>query len=174
MDILEFHAFGDFLPADVQYLVVGTFPGRQFTQRTAAENEADPLAFSYGGRNQFWKILATIYDIKLETRADKQALLTTYQIGMSDLIRACRRRQSSNLDSDLTDIVWNRENLAQIIANNDLKTVFCTGKAVAKQFSAWFPAVACVALPSPSPAFASMSFSEKVAVYRAVFPPKKP
>ena len=50
---LEYHPFGHFIPQNVQYLVVGTFPGRLFSQRTAEENQADIHAFSYGGRNQF-------------------------------------------------------------------------------------------------------------------------
>jgi hypoxanthine-DNA glycosylase len=166
------HPFGNFLPAPTRFLIVGTFPGRQYTLRSDAENEADPLAFSYGGRNQFWRILELVYDTKLVTRADKQGLLARYHIGLSDLIASCSRKKASNLDSALENITWNKETLQHILDSQPIETVFCTGKAVAAIFQSWFPDVPCVALPSPSPAFASMRFADKVAFYEKVLPVK--
>jgi hypoxanthine-DNA glycosylase len=168
---LEQHPFGPFLPQNVRYLVVGTFPGRQFSQRSAAENEADLTAFSYGGRNQFWRIIERLYNIDLPNRASKQAILTQKGIGMMDLIAACRRKKNSNLDTDLTDIVWNRPAFEHFFATQKIDTVLCTGKGVATIFKGWFPHVCYVALPSPSPLFAAMRFEEKLAFYQNVFPP---
>jgi hypoxanthine-DNA glycosylase len=167
---LEHHPFGSFIPKNVQYLVVGTFPGRQFSQRTAAENEADIYAFSYGGRNQFWRIMEKIYGVNLPTRDSKKHLFQHLNIGMLDVIQACRRKKSSNLDTDLTDIVWNQADFEQIFRENTIKTVFCTGKAVAQIFQKWYPEQACVALPSPSPLYAAMRFEEKLEFYKNVFP----
>jgi hypoxanthine-DNA glycosylase len=168
--VLEQHPFGAFLPPNTRYLVVGTFPGRQFSQRSAAENEADLTAFSYGGRNQFWRIVEKIYSVELSNRAEKRAIFTEKHIGMMDLIAACRRKKNSNLDTDLTDIVWNRPAFERLFESQQIETIFCTGKGVATIFKTWFPDVHCVVLPSPSPLFAAMRFEDKLAFYKSVFP----
>lgn len=167
---LEIHPFGAFLPKNVHYLVVGTFPGRQFSQRSTAENNTDLTAFSYGGRNQFWRIMEQIYAVELPNRAAKQQLFKEKNIGLIDVIAACRRKKNSNLDTDLTDIVWNRPAFETVFQQHDINTVFCTGKGVATIFTAWFPDRKCIVLPSPSPLFAMMRFEQKVAVYKSVFP----
>lgn len=169
-NILEVHPFGAFVQPDTRYLVVGTFPGRQFSQRSAAENEADPTAFSYGGRNQFWRILEKIYAVELPDRASKQRLFKEKCLGMMDLIAACRRKKNSNLDTDLTDIVWNKPAFEALFNAQAIDCVFCTGKGVATIFTKWFPDKLCVTLPSPSPLFAAMRFEEKWTFYQGVFP----
>lgn len=168
--MIEQHPFGSFLPQNVQYLVVGTFPGRQYSQRSTAENEADTNAFSYGGRNQFWRIMEQLYATELPTRDSKKQLFQTLNIGLLDVIKACRRKNATNLDTDLTDIVWNKDAFDAIFAEKDIKNVFCTGKAVAQIFQKWYPTQPCVALPSPSPLYAAMRFDEKLDFYRQVFP----
>lgn len=167
---LEYHPFGNFIPQNVQYLVVGTFPGRQYSQRKVEENEADIYAFSYGGRNQFWRIMEKIYGVELPTRQSKKDLFEQLNIGLIDLIYACRRKNQSNLDSDLIDIVWNKPQFDRIFEEKTIKLVFCTGKGVAAIFQKWYPQIACVALPSPSPLYAQMRFEEKVLFYKKVFP----
>ncbi len=167
---LEYHPFGGFIPENTQYLIVGTFAGRQFSQRSKEENEQDEMAFSYGGRNQFWRILERMYDVELVTKKDKKELLQSLNIGLLDLIQACRRKRPTNLDSDLTDIVWNNDEFERIFKTYNIDTVFCTGKGVATIFQKWYPEQKCIALPSPSPLYAAMRFEEKVAFYRTVFP----
>ncbi len=167
---LEYHPFGSFIPPDVQYLVVGTFPGRQFSQRAAEENKADADAFGYGGRNQFWRIMEKLYDVNLPTRDSKKQLFQSLNIGLVDVIQACRRKKASNLDTDLTDIIWNQAEFDRIFEENMIEKVFCTGKAVAQIFQKWYPEQTCVALPSPSPLYAMMRFEEKYEFYKEVFP----
>jgi hypoxanthine-DNA glycosylase len=171
---LEYHPFGSFIPKNVQYLVVGTFPGRQFSQRSTFENEADTYAFSYGGRNQFWRIMEKMYGIELPNRDSKKQLFQTLNMGLLDVIQACRRKNQSNLDSDLIDIVWNKAEFDSIFKENNIKNVFCTGKGVAQIFQKWYPEMPCVALPSPSPLYAAMRFDEKYEFYKSVFPKYKP
>ena len=166
----EFHPFGSFIPENTRHLVVGTFPGRQFSQRTAEENEVDALAFSYGGRNQFWRIMERLYGVELITRQDKKTLFASLNMGLIDLISACRRKNQSNLDTDLIDIVWNKAEFDSIFERFNIEIVFCTGKAVAQIFQKWYPQQLCIALPSPSPLYAAMRFEDKVNFYRTVFP----
>lgn len=167
---LEYHPFGSFIPQNVHYLMVGTFPGRQFSQRTAAENEADIYAFSYGGRNQFWRIMEQLYTVELSTRDSKKLLLENLNMGLLDLIKACRRKNPSNLDTDLTDILWNQAEFDHIFKENSIENVFCTGKGVAQIFQKWYPEKPCIVLPSPSPLYAMMRFEEKYEFYKKVFP----
>ena len=167
---LEYHPFGSFIPKNTQYLVVGTFPGRLYSQRSKQENDEDALAFSYGGRNQFWRIMERLYLVELETRQQKKDLFERLNMGLLDVIHACRRKKASNLDTDLTDIVWNKDAFDIVFQNHPIETVFCTGKAVAQIFQKWYPQQECVALPSPSPLYAVMRFEDKVNFYKNVFP----
>lgn len=167
---LEYHPFGSFIPTDVQYLVVGTFPGRQFSQRSLEDNEADIYAFSYGGRNQFWRIMEKLYGVDLPTRDSKKELFQSLNMGLIDLIKACRRKNASNLDTDLTDIIWNKPEFDALFKEKSIDNVFCTGKAVAQIFQKWYPEQPCMALPSPSPLYAAMRFEEKYDFYKEVFP----
>lgn len=166
----ETHPFGHFIPPNVEYLVVGTFPGRLYSQRTAAENEADEMAFSYGGRNQFWRIMEKIYGIELLTRTSKKALFNNLKIGLIDIIHSCERKNQSNADTDLINIEWNRDVIERILIENDIKNILCTGVSVLKMIKTWFPDAPAMALPSPSPRYAVLSFEKKVALYKTVFP----
>lgn len=171
---IEQHPFGAFLPENTRFLVVGTFPGRLYAQRTAAENAADETAFSYAGRNQFWRIMEKIYDVALPTRTAKKQLFEDLNIGLIDLIQACRRKANTNLDTDLTDIVWNKPAFDLVFQEKNIEKVFCTGKAVAQIFRKWYPDIPTIALPSPSPLYAAMSFEAKTVFYASVFPQKIP
>lgn len=167
---LESHPFGSFLPADTRFLIVGTFPGRIYSQRSPEQNAQDPQAFSYAGRNQFWKILSQMYDKPLPDKYAKMQLLTDLQMGMIDMIAACRRRKNSNLDSDLYDIVWNTHALQEALTQFAIDKVYVTGKGAAQMFAKLLPQQPHIVLPSPSPAYASMRFSEKLAFYQTVLP----
>jgi hypoxanthine-DNA glycosylase len=167
---LEYHPFGSFIPESTQYLVVGTFPGRHYAQRSKAENDLDEMAFSYAGRNQFWRIMEKLYGVELVTKQEKKALFESLNIGFMDLIHACRRKNQTNLDTDLTDIVWNKDAFEAVFRTHTIEAVFCTGKGVAQVFQKWFPDQKCIALPSPSPLYAAMRFEEKVLFYKNVFP----
>lgn len=168
----EIHPFGSFIPPHVEYLLVGTFPGRQYSQRSQEENDADETAFSYGGRNQFWKIMAELYQVELPTRTAKKALFKDLNIGIVDIIHSCERQKDSNADTDLINIEWNKAEIETILKENTIKMIFCTGSEVLKTLKKWFPSARCIALPSPSPRYARLSFEDKVAFYKTVFPLK--
>jgi G:T/U-mismatch repair DNA glycosylase len=168
--MIEKHPFGSFLPENVRYVLVGTFPGRKFSQRSTAENEADAYAFSYGGRNQLWKFLGEIFHLELHTREEKKAFLTKYKIGLMDLYQAVERLKASNLDTDLRVIQDNKINLATLFQLESLEMVYCTGKGVAAILQKWFPEYKdkIIGLPSPSPA-ARMPIEEKKRQYKIAF-----
>ncbi len=169
---IETHPFGAFLPDDVAYLVVGTFPGKQFSQLSSEEVSANQTAWSYGGRNQFWRIMEELYSVTLTTRAEKQDLFRSLRIGMMDLILSCSRKNDSNLDNNLENITWNTLAFETLLAEKKIEKIFCTGKGVAVILKKWFPdwAEKIIALPSPSPRFANQNITEKTNFYKTVFP----
>lgn len=172
MSPIEYHPFGNFLPTTVTHIVVGTFPGRLFTQMPKEKVFADATAWSYAGKNQFWKIISSIYDVPLENRLQKQQLFTALNIGMMDLIISCRRKDNNNLDENLIDITWNRAAFEAMIEANPNLYFLCTGKNVAAILHKWLPTHRdrIVALPSPSPRYAQMHLTAKADFYKQHFP----
>ena len=171
---VEIHPFGAFLPKNMRYLLVGTFPGKQYSQLSQEEVWADLLAWSYAGKNQFWRIMEKIYNISLPDRRAKQLLFSELEIGLTDLIVSCSRKDNTNLDSNLTNITWNKAAFETFFQEKNNLTVFCTGKGVADILKKWFPEHhdKIVSLPSPSPIYASMKLEEKISFYKNVFPEK--
>ena len=169
---VEVHPFGAFLPKNLNYLLVGTFPGKQYSQMSQAEVLADPLAWSYAGKNQFWRIMENIYDVSLPDREAKQLLFNELGIGLIDLIYSCSRKNNTNLDNNLVNITWNKAAFEHLLIEKKDLIFFCTGKGVADILKKWLPEHGdnIVSLPSPSPIYASMKLEEKIAFYKNVFP----
>ena len=123
---IEVHPFGAFLPENLNYLLVGTFPGKQYSQMFQAEVLADPLAWSYAGKNQFWRIMENVYGLSLPDRKSKQLLFSELGIGAMDLIYSCSRKNDTNLDNNLVNITWNKAAFEHLLSKkNDLRE-FCS------------------------------------------------
>ena len=169
---IEVHPFGAFLPENLNYLLVGTFPGKQYSQMFQAEVLADPLAWSYAGKNQFWRIMENVYGLSLSDREAKQLLFSELGIGAMDLIYSCSRKNDTNLDNNLVNITWNKAAFEHLLSKKNDLSFFCTGKGVARILKEWFPELAdkIISLPSPSPIYASMKLEEKIAFYKNIFP----
>src|SRR6476659_7554198 len=79
---VEIHPFKPFIPRNIEYLVIGSFPGKIHTQHKPAD-----VDWFYGSkRNLFWKILEGVYEMPLPDKRSKQALLTKTKIGIADII----------------------------------------------------------------------------------------
>lgn len=172
--MIERHPFENFFPSNMQYLIVGSFPGRQSTRAKSAKDRLDDWFYS-APRNQFWPILEAVYRVKLQSRQDKQKLLSDLKIGMADIIQECRRSSNSNADQDLKAIVYNTEGIGKILKK--VKKVFFTSRYVEIRFKELFGSsikgrsdLELICLPSPSPRFARISFDEKVEKYRELLP----
>lgn len=164
----EVHPFPPFVPEHAKWLLLGTFPGKQNTQVPA--DKLDENAWGYAGRNQFWTILAAVYGLDLQTKAQKQALFRALGLAQADIIYACRRANNDNSDSNLIDIEYNTAALQEIFEHHAIVCVFCTSQSAAKPFRKLFPQMPYVVLPSPSPRYARMSLSAKIARYRELLP----
>ncbi len=122
--------------------------------------------FYYGHkRNQFWKILSDIFNYPINNRDQKIWLLKESKIALWDMVSTCSRDNS--LDSSLEEIEVN--NIAEFLEENpSIEKVVFTGRLAEKLFKMHFDylEIESVYLPSPSSAYAKMSFEQKLEKYR--------
>lgn len=174
--MIETHPFGNFIPSKPKYLILGSFTGRQAVKGT--QETVDSYDWFYGTkRNQFWSILEGVYGIELNTKTDKQCLLSNLGIAMADIIYQCERKDGNNLDSNLTKIIYNEAAISEIIKNNDIKKTFFTSRFVELKYKLKFtqiiedfPTIQLITLPSPSPRYALLSKDEKITKYKELLP----
>jgi hypoxanthine-DNA glycosylase len=163
---LETHPYISFVPKDSKYLILGSFPGLQ------------SYDFFYGSvRNQFWRILESVYGVELKTKEDRQKLFIKLKIAISDVILSCERSKGNNSDTNLTNITFNNKVIGKILETNDIKTIYFTSKFVEGLFRKHFqeliqkyPNIEFITLPSPSARYAKMSFTEKIIEYKKLLP----
>lgn len=167
MSEIETHPFAPFIPVNTTVLIIGSFPGRDITQKKLGEDD-----WFYGTkRNQFWDIISGVYDIELKTAIDKKELFTKKGIGIADIILKARRNAINNSDTNLEVIAYNDKAIKKILAHTSFQHIFFTSRFVEKHFLKIFPETKngeC--LPSPSPRYARMSKLEKIAYYKKRLP----
>ncbi len=153
------HPFEPFVDKDSKVLILGTFPSlKSFEQN-----------FYYSHpKNQFWRLLAMVYSKELpKTIDEKKLLLKKHCIALWDVIKECKRENSS--DSNLKDIVPN--DIEDLLKNypNILKVCF-TSKTAQKIYHKHFLDLKMQThyLPSPSPAYQVMKFEDKLEIYKAI------
>jgi TDG/mug DNA glycosylase family protein len=147
------------LDRGTRILLLGSFPGA-----------ASLAAQQYYGhpRNQFWKLLSAVLNIDLAAMPYPQRLkaLLAHHIGVWDVIAACER--SGSLDSAIRNAQHN--DFASLKKRcPDLKRVCFNGKTSGKLEAAFAEAgFETLVLPSSSPANATWSFEQKLAVWRGI------
>lgn len=165
--LIETHPFEAFVPKGIEYLIIGSFPGREHTQSPVPGDQ-----WFYGARrNQFWNILEEVYGRELRNRTEKEALFTELRMGITDVIKSAVRLQNTNLDQNLDIIEYNHERIGAILKKKTLKKVFFTSRFVEKVFKKAFPQYPHTeVLPSPSPRYATLSRAQKVVLYKEKLP----
>jgi len=150
------HPFKPIVFKDTQTLILGSFPSIQSFEKN----------FYYAHpRNQFWKILESVTSYPANTRDQRLWLLKECKLGLWDMIKGCSRENS--LDSSLENEEVN--DLAAFLEEHPSITKLAfTGKKAEALFKTHFSHlnVETVYLPSPSAAYAKMSFEKKVAEYK--------
>lgn len=144
---------------DARLLIMGSFPGE--ASLAAQQYYAHP-------RNQFWRLLSGVLDDDLASLAYEAriAKLARHRIGLWDVIIECEREGS--LDSAIR-----RAQAADFALLHDgfpeLATIAFNGKTSGK-FAPQFEAAGfrTVILPSSSPAYAQLSFEQKLVRWRAL------
>ena len=167
MNEIEMHPFSPFIPDNATTLILGSFPGREQTQK-----ESDNGQWFYGAkRNQFWKIISSVYNTELLCKEDKQQLFKRFGICITDILLKVRRKNNSNLDDNLEIIEYNDKAIKTILENSKIKSIFFTSKYVEKHFYKLFPDIKNAEyLPSPSPRYARMTKEDKVNYYKNKLP----
>lgn len=169
--MVETHPFGVFVPKKTSFLLLGSF-----TTKPAKSYDW----FYANGRNQFWPIMEEVYSSKFNTKEKQQQLFSRLEMALVDIILSCERRNNSNLDVNLCNIVYNTPAIKAIINKNKVKKVFFTSRYVETLFRRHFKdiiqlyaKVELVCLPSPSPRYAMMSKPEKIKRYKQLLPKLK-
>ena len=150
------HPFQPLVFKDSKVLILGSFPSIDSFDK----------AFYYAHpSNKFWKILSTLTNYPINNRDQKIWLLKEFKFALWDMVESCTRDNS--LDSSLEEIEVN--NIAEFLEEHpSIKKVAFTGRLAEKLFKMNFEylEIETVYLPSPSSAYAKMSFESKVAVYK--------
>lgn len=157
--MIEKHPFDAFVPKNARFLVLGSFTGKP----------ADGYDWFYGSkRNQFWSILEEVYGVSLITINDKKNLFTKLRMAITDLILECEREKNSNLDMNLKNLVFNKEEISKILKNNKIEKIYFTSRFVEnifrrrfKNLISQYPNIKYITLPSPSPRFAAKKYLRK-------------
>jgi hypoxanthine-DNA glycosylase len=153
------HPFDAFVPDGAEVLMLGSFP--------SIKSFEDNFYYAHP-QNQFWKILAAVYDEVTPTSIqEKSSFLTKHKIALWDMVQSCERENS--LDSNLKNIKVN-DIEGFLKEHPTIKKVCFTGKTSQKLYDKNFSHLSIPThyLPSSSPAYRAMKFDEKVEVYRSV------
>ena len=162
--MVEIHPFGNFVPTNTQFLMLGSFTTKP----------SKPYSWFYAnGRNHFWSIIEAVYNSKFDTKEKQQKLFTQLKMALADIILSCERKNNSNLDMNLFNIVYNIEAITEIIAKHKIQKIFFTSRHVEVLFKKLFKNInniELITLPSPSPRYAAMTKAQKIAKYKEVLP----
>ena len=149
------HPFQPIVFKNSQTLILGSFP---------SIDSFDKSFYYAHPRNQFWKILSALSNYPINNQDQKIWLLKETKLALWDMVESCQRENS--LDSSLEEIEVN--DIAQFLEEHpSIKKVAFTGRLAEKLFKMHFDylEIETVYLPSPSSAYAKMSFEQKVEIY---------
>lgn len=136
-----FEGFEPFYQPDSKILILGSFPSVKSRE----------VNFYYGNAlNKFWKILNEIYNLPIDSIADKKLLLTKANIALWDIVSKCEI--TGSLDSNIKN--YSIADLSIILNNSNIEKILLNGKTAYKLFSKAYPNLIEIShcLPSTSPA----------------------
>ena len=164
--VSHINGFSPIVSTHVQVLILGSMP-----------SDASLIANQYYGhsRNAFWPIMCTLFGVHPASYNQRVELLIKNNIAVWDVLQSCSRLGS--LDSKI--------NPESIIVNNfidfftvykKIKQVFFNGKLAEKVYqkrvlpylSPHFSYLEYYCLPSTSPAYAALSFNQKLEAWKAI------
>ena len=152
--------FEPIIPNNAKILILGSFPGVQSLVKQ--EYYAHP-------QNQFWKILFELLKAEFSTNYTiRQKLLHENHIAIWDVIDTCQRKGS--LDVDIRKEAEN--NIKDLLEEHStIKALFCNGQKSYKnliKIMGTSSEIPIYALPSTSPAHASMKKEEKLEQWKII------
>jgi TDG/mug DNA glycosylase family protein len=144
-------------------VILGSFPG-------AASLSAN--RYYANTRNHFWRLMSAVINEPLADMDYDERLvrLLAHQIGLWDTIAACRREGS--LDTAIRQAQANEFGILLRSAPYIFRVCF-NGKTSGKSEQSFSAAgLETLVLPSSSPAYANMSFDDKLGVWKKIVDPK--
>ena len=155
-EIKQEKSFNPIIFKDAKTLILGSYPSIQSFEKS----------FYYAHpRNQFWKLLSALTGYPINNDDQKIWLLKEAKLALWDMVQHCERENS--LDSSLEEIEVN--NIAEFLEEHpSIEKVAFTGRLSEKLFKTHFDylEIETVYLPSPSSAYAKMSFEQKLENYK--------
>jgi hypoxanthine-DNA glycosylase len=153
---MQNHPFKPIIFSNTTTLILGSFPSIK-----SFEN-----SFYYAHpKNQFWTILSQISNYPINNKDQKLWLLKELKLGLWDIVKSCKRENSS--DSNLKDITPN--NIEALLKEYPaINKIAFTSHFAQKIYNKYFGSldINTIYLPSPSPAYAAMSFEQKCKIYK--------
>lgn len=157
---MEQHPFDPILFHDSRVLILGSFPSLKSCEE----------GFYYAHpRNQFWPLLAEVFGEEISTTKAKIALCKKHRIALWDSAKSLKRETGNSSDTNLKEIEVNDfEKL--LLECPSIELILFTGKKAEQIFNKKYKGlnIRRTLLPSPSPAYAAMSFEEKLKRYREI------
>lgn len=153
-------AFPPVINTNSTILILGTMPGEKSLE----------LQEYYGNKgNQFWKLLYTLMGKQpSDNYSDKISLLHENQIALWDVLAYCEREGS--LDSNIkNEVVNDFESFYATYPN--IKQVFFSSRNAEKYYDKYVGkrgGIIYQTLPSPSGAHATMTFNEKLQIWKNI------
>lgn len=155
---MQFHPFKPIIYKDSKILILGSFPSLKSFEK----------GFYYAHpRNQFWPLLSEVFHEDISTLQAKKRLCKKHHIALFDCAKSLNREFENSSDINLKDIVVN--DFEQLLLDYpNINTILFTGKKAQQIFNRVYKKlpVKKALLPSPSPAYASMSFEKKLKIYK--------
>ncbi|HKI60946.1 MAG TPA: DNA-deoxyinosine glycosylase [Mariprofundaceae bacterium] len=153
--------------SDAQVLILGSMPGRK--SLAAKEYYAHP-------KNAFWPIMAELFGFNAGLAYDaRMALLRENGIALWDVAHQCVRPGSMDHAIEIGSVIandfasfFNTHTQIQAIFFNGIKAGELFHRLVLDELPPWVQQIDRQALPSTSPAHATMKFSDKCVVWRKI------
>lgn len=140
------HSFDPIVDHGAKILILGSMPSA--ASLSCQEYYGHP-------QNRFWKMIASQYDVLLDSYESKINCLHHHGIALWDVISSCERQGS--LDSNISDISSN--DIASLVRRYpSIELIVCNGKMAGSIYRRQFASdlnLPYVILPSTSPANAS-------------------
>ncbi len=154
---MEYHPFKPIIFPDSKILILGSFP--------SLKSFEDGFYYAHE-RNQFWSLLGEVFGEDISTKEAKISLCKKHHIALFDSAKSLKRDTENSSDSNLKDIEVN--DFKKLLSDYpNIDTILFTGKKAEAIFNKSYKELRIkkALLPSPSPAYAKMSFTKKLQKY---------
>jgi hypoxanthine-DNA glycosylase len=135
-------SFPPIIDTNVKVLILGSMPGEESLR--LGQYYANP-------RNQFWKLMSSLFDFNIDSYDAKINGLLTNHVGLWDVLEYCSRIGS--LDSAIKNGIPNK--LDDLIKNSSIQVIVFNGQKSAAEYDKHYPRFSGIKyfiMPSTSPA----------------------